>query len=77
VSIALLCALWTSIPRWRVPGLLISVLLQSGVIIGNFHWLSDVIAGAFLGVTIGWSRVRLSQARGRKQDLRLKELPRG
>ena len=56
---ALVSALWSSKPRWRVPGLLISALLVGGVVIGNFHWLSDVVAGAFLGATVGWSTVQL------------------
>lgn len=59
VSMALVSVLWMAQPRWRLPSLLIALLLLIAVIIGNFHWLSDVVAGAFLGVTVGWSTVRL------------------
>jgi len=61
VSTALVSALWTLKPRWRAPGVMICSLLASAVVIGNYHWLSDVVAGAFLGVTVGWSTVRLLQ----------------
>lgn len=59
VSSAMLSVLWILKPRWRAVGLAIVVLLGVAVVIGNFHWLSDVIAGVFLGVTVGWSAVRL------------------
>jgi membrane-associated phospholipid phosphatase len=59
VSFAILAALWILSPRWRVAGTATVVLLSVAVVIGNYHWLSDVIAGAFLGVTIGWGTVAL------------------
>jgi len=59
VSVAMLSVLWILQPRWRAPGLVVTVLLSAVVVVGNFHWLSDVLAGAFLGVTVGWSTVRL------------------
>ena len=59
VSSALLSVLWDSKPHWRLPGALIVLLLLIGVIVGNFHWLSDVIGGVFVGVTVGWSTKRL------------------
>jgi len=37
----------------------LAVLLCCGVVVTNGHWLSDVIAGAFLGASIGWMTVRL------------------
>jgi membrane-associated phospholipid phosphatase len=30
-----------------------------GLVGANFHFLSDVIAGGFLGITIGWLSVAL------------------
>lgn len=59
VSFAILAVLWTLTPRWRAAGTAIIVLLSIAVVIGNYHWLSDVIAGGFLGWTIGWGTVRL------------------
>ncbi|MGP0018136.1 MAG: phosphatase PAP2 family protein [Candidatus Sulfotelmatobacter sp.] len=58
VSFAMLSVFWTLQPRWRAAGVAIAILLLVAVVIGNFHWLSDAIAGAFLGVTVGWSTIR-------------------
>jgi membrane-associated phospholipid phosphatase len=59
ISFAILAALWILKPGWRAAGTAIVVLLSAAVVIGNYHWLSDVIAGGFLGVTIGWGTVVL------------------
>lgn len=59
VSAAIVSVLWMLRPRFRAPGAAIVVFLLADVVITNYHWLSDVIAGAFLGVTVGWSTVRL------------------
>jgi len=59
VSFAILVVLWILTPRWRAAGTATVVLLSVAVVIGNYHWLSDVIAGGFLGVTIGWGTVAL------------------
>jgi len=34
-------------------------ILLTAVVVTNGHWLSDVIAGAFLGASIGWMTVLL------------------
>jgi membrane-associated phospholipid phosphatase len=59
VSFAILAVLWILKPRWRAAGTATVALLCAAVVIGNYHWLSDVIAGGFLGVTIGWGTVAL------------------
>jgi membrane-associated phospholipid phosphatase len=59
IAASIASVLWIVTPRSRVLGLLIVVLLSGAVVVGNYHWLSDVIAGAFLGTSIGWSTVRL------------------
>ena len=35
-----------------------------GLIGANYHFLSDVIAGAFVGLSVGWIAVRLWEAGG-------------
>jgi len=59
VSFAILSVLWIVKPGWRVAGTATVGLLSVAVVIGNYHWLSDVIGGGFLGVTIGWGTVAL------------------
>jgi membrane-associated phospholipid phosphatase len=59
VAFAILAVLWLLKPRLRAASAVLAVLLSIAVVIGNYHWLSDVIAGAFLGVTVGWSTVEL------------------
>lgn len=59
IAFAILTVLWIFRPRLRAAGSLLAVLLSIAVVVGNYHWLSDAIAGAFLGVTVGWSTVGL------------------
>jgi membrane-associated phospholipid phosphatase len=59
ISAAMVSVLWLVYPRSRLVGLIIVVLLCAMVVIMNYHWLSDTIAGAFLGTFIGCSTVRL------------------
>ena len=39
-------------PRSRVIGALIVLLLCAAVVINNYHWLGDVVAGVFLGASM-------------------------
>jgi membrane-associated phospholipid phosphatase len=59
VALAILSVLWILKSRWAVPVTPIAALLLAALVLGNSHWLSDVIAGAFLGASIGWMTVRL------------------
>jgi membrane-associated phospholipid phosphatase len=59
LAMALAAVVWMRHPRLRVLAVALTVPLLCGVIVANWHWLSDVIAGAFLGVTIGWATVIL------------------
>jgi membrane-associated phospholipid phosphatase len=59
ISAAIVATVWLVAPRLRLPGVFLAVLLCCGVVVTNGHWLSDVIAGAFLGASIGWMTVRL------------------
>lgn len=65
ISVAVASVLWIARPHWRVVSLLVVVFLSVAVVVANYHWISDVIAGAFLGVSIGWSTVRLRDPRNR------------
>jgi membrane-associated phospholipid phosphatase len=59
VSTAIVAVLWILRPRWRLAVSAAPILLSAAVVITNYHWVSDVIAGAFLGASIGWFTVRL------------------
>ena len=51
---AVLSVAWLCYPRWRAVYALVACLVAAGLLLSNFHFLSDVIAGAFLGASIGW-----------------------
>jgi membrane-associated phospholipid phosphatase len=51
-------------PRWRVAVSILAGLACIGVTVTNGHWVSDVIAGMFLGACIGWMTVAISGTGG-------------
>lgn len=59
ISAAIASALWTRVPHLRIVWALVFVLPSTGVVLVNFHFLADVIAGAFLGMSIGWMTAHL------------------
>ena len=59
ISSAIASVLWLVTPRLRLSGVAILTLLCIAVVVTNFHWVSDVVAGVFLGSSIGWMTVRL------------------
>jgi len=46
-------------PRWRRVVSILAGLACIGVTVTNSHWVSDVIAGMFLGASIGWMTVAI------------------
>jgi len=59
---AIITVLWMMVPRLRIPSVLVTAAVLSGILVNNFHWLSDMVAGGFLGVSIGWMTVRLQNS---------------
>ena len=59
IAAALSATIWLVAPRLRLPILFLIVLICAGVVVTNEHWISDVIAGAFLGASIGWMTVSM------------------
>jgi membrane-associated phospholipid phosphatase len=49
ISAAIASVLWIEMPRWRAISSVIVVLLCVAGVITNYHWVGDVIAGAFSG----------------------------
>ena len=56
-----LTLLWRYWPRLRVLYVAAGAGLITLLVAGGFHWLSDTIAGAFLGVAIGWVAATLGR----------------
>jgi len=54
--------LWLCYPRYRALYALAMAAVAIGLVGADFHFLSDVIAGGFLGITAGWLGVALWEA---------------
>lgn len=65
---AAISVLWILYPKLR-PFYAFTVLaVAAGLIGANYHFLSDVIAGGFVGTSTGWMTVALWQARVRARS---------
>lgn len=58
-AMAVLSVLWIYYPRLRPGCVAIALFVALGLVGSNFHFLGDVLAGAFLGASIGWMTVSL------------------
>lgn len=56
---ALVSVLWIMMPKGRPLYVLAVLAVVVGLIGADYHFLSDMIAGGFLGVSIGWMTVAL------------------
>jgi len=56
---SLLSVLWIQMPRWRSVWVSLMSFVVFTIIVTNSHFVADVLAGAFLGASIGWMTVRL------------------
>ncbi|MGH6665023.1 MAG: phosphatase PAP2 family protein [Pseudolabrys sp.] len=63
VSCAVISVLWILYPKGRPLYAAIVLAVAIGLIGANYHFLSDVIAGGFLGTSTGWMSVALWRAR--------------
>jgi membrane-associated phospholipid phosphatase len=68
ISAAIVSVLWILQPRWRMVGVLTVALLCIAVVITNYHWVGDVIAGTFLGTFIGWMTVQVAMPDKRRKS---------
>jgi membrane-associated phospholipid phosphatase len=62
VTCAVISVLWMFYPKLRAVYLLVFLAVAIGLIGANYHFLSDIIAGAFVGVSTGWMATALWQA---------------
>jgi membrane-associated phospholipid phosphatase len=61
IAAAILSVLWILMPRLRAAWALLLAFVVFALIVTNGHFVSDVIAGGFLGFSIGWMTVLLWQ----------------
>ena len=54
---AVMSVLWICYPRFRILYAACIAAVAIGLVGADFHFLADVIAGGFLGATIGWLTV--------------------
>lgn len=64
-SCAVLSVLWIWYPRLRALWALAGLAVAAGLVGGNYHFLSDVIAGAFVGISTGWMAMAIWKVRAR------------
>ncbi len=51
---AVMAVLWFYYPGWRALYVIGTLAAGIGLVVTNYHFLSDVIAGSFVGVSSGW-----------------------
>jgi membrane-associated phospholipid phosphatase len=59
---AAMAVLWLCYPRWRALYAVVVGLVVVGLIGSDFHFLGDIVAGAFVGASTGWLAVLMWQA---------------
>ncbi len=62
---AVLTVLWLAYPKFRALYALVALAVAVGLIGANYHFLSDIVAGSFVGVSTGWMVTAMWQARQR------------
>lgn len=62
VTCAVISVLWIYYPAWRWLYALAVLAVAVGLIGANYHFVSDVIAGGFVGVSTGWMLTSLWKA---------------
>jgi membrane-associated phospholipid phosphatase len=51
---AIVSVLWVWYPRYRPLYVLLVLATAIGLVVTNLHFVGDVIAGIFLGISVGW-----------------------
>ena len=54
-------------PRWRVPFFLLATLIALSRLYNGVHYPTDVLAGALLGVLVGWLVLAVASRIGRRR----------
>jgi membrane-associated phospholipid phosphatase len=67
---AVVSVLWILYPQWRLFGALCALGVAAALVGGNYHFLSDVIAGAFVGGSTGSMTTMVWKAWLSRRELR-------
>jgi membrane-associated phospholipid phosphatase len=67
ISVAIATVLWMTVPRLRTAAMSAAIFLCVAVIVLDQHWLADVLAGGYIGGSIGWFTVLVNRA-GERRD---------
>jgi membrane-associated phospholipid phosphatase len=59
-TLAIAAVIWIIYPRWRWAAVLASLAVVAGLLGMNYHFVSDVIAGGFVGAIVGVYSTRLA-----------------
>jgi membrane-associated phospholipid phosphatase len=59
---AVIAVFWVYFPAGRAFYILAILTAGAGLVVANYHFLSDVIAGSFVGVTCGWITTKFAGA---------------
>lgn len=63
VACAILSVFWIYYPKLRAVCFVAALGVAGGLVGGNYHFLSDVIVGAFIGASTGWMATGLWRVR--------------
>jgi membrane-associated phospholipid phosphatase len=63
VTCGAMSVLWIYYPQWRALYALVVAAVVAGLIGANYHFLSDIIAGGFVGCSSGWMATALWRTR--------------
>jgi membrane-associated phospholipid phosphatase len=69
-----LTVLWICYPTFRWLYLTAGFMVGAGLVATNYHFLSDVLAGAFVGVSTGWIALAIWKASARFDGQSLTDL---
>ena len=60
IACAVASVLWIGCPKLRALWALAVLAIAVGLVGANFHFVSDIVAGAFVGGTVGWMTMTLA-----------------
>ena len=65
LTVAAVCSvmavLWWSYPSWRPIYVACVAVVVVGLIGANYHFLSDILSGMFVGFSVGYVTTKMSQ----------------